>query len=81
VYAHEIEMEREGIRMIPSGREELLYRPKESAESKPRGVVLEGQAEIWTSFAIAMLSHFAVGPARSVFTGRGVVSNCVRGKE
>lgn len=28
---------------------------------------------IWTSFALAMLSHFAVGAARSVFTGRGLV--------
>jgi VIT1/CCC1 family predicted Fe2+/Mn2+ transporter len=28
---------------------------------------------IWTSFAIAMLSHFAIGAARSFFTGRGVV--------
>jgi vacuolar iron transporter family protein len=28
---------------------------------------------IWTSFAIAMLSHFAVGAARSVFTGRGLL--------
>ncbi len=27
---------------------------------------------IWTSFALAMLSHFAVGAARSFFTGRGV---------
>jgi VIT1/CCC1 family predicted Fe2+/Mn2+ transporter/rubrerythrin len=27
---------------------------------------------IWTSFAIAMLSHFAVGAARSFFTGRGI---------
>jgi vacuolar iron transporter family protein len=27
---------------------------------------------IWSSFAIAMLSHFAVGAARSAFTGRGV---------
>ena len=27
---------------------------------------------IWTSFAIAMLSHFAVGAARSVFTGRSI---------
>jgi VIT1/CCC1 family predicted Fe2+/Mn2+ transporter len=26
---------------------------------------------IWTSFAIAMASHFVVGAARSVFTGRG----------
>ena len=28
---------------------------------------------IWTSFDVAMLSHFAVGAARSVFTGRGVL--------
>ena len=28
---------------------------------------------VWTSFGLAMLSHFAVGAARSVFTGRGVV--------
>jgi len=27
---------------------------------------------IWTSFIIAMLPHFGVGAARSVFTGRGV---------
>jgi vacuolar iron transporter family protein len=27
---------------------------------------------IWTSFALAMVSHFVVGAARSVFTGRGV---------
>jgi VIT1/CCC1 family predicted Fe2+/Mn2+ transporter len=27
---------------------------------------------VWTSFAVAMLSHFAVGAARSVFTGRSV---------
>lgn len=26
---------------------------------------------IWTSFAVAMVSHFAVGAARSFFTGRG----------
>jgi VIT1/CCC1 family predicted Fe2+/Mn2+ transporter len=31
-----------------------------------------GTTAILTSFAIAMLSHFAVGAARSVFTGRGV---------
>ena len=31
-----------------------------------------GPAAIWTAFAIAMLSHFAVGAARSFFTGRGV---------
>lgn len=28
---------------------------------------------IWTSFAIAMASHFLVGAARSLFTGRGIV--------
>ena len=28
---------------------------------------------IWTSFGIAMLSHFGVGAARSFFTGRGVI--------
>nr|MBA3556464.1 VIT1/CCC1 transporter family protein [Gemmatimonadales bacterium] len=30
-----------------------------------------GPGAIWTSFALAMLSHFAVGAARSAFTGRG----------
>ncbi len=28
---------------------------------------------VWASFTLAMLSHFAVGAARSVFTGRGVI--------
>src|SRR6478609_874957 len=32
-----------------------------------------GIAAIWTSFAIAMLSHFGVGAMRSVFTGRGII--------
>ena len=32
-----------------------------------------GPLVIWTSFALAMLSHFAVGAARSFFTGRGIV--------
>jgi vacuolar iron transporter family protein len=32
-----------------------------------------GRAAIWTSFALAMASHFAVGAARSFFTGRGVI--------
>jgi vacuolar iron transporter family protein len=31
-----------------------------------------GPAAIWASFALAMISHFAVGAARSFFTGRGV---------
>jgi VIT1/CCC1 family predicted Fe2+/Mn2+ transporter len=35
-------------------------------------VVLGGAAAMWTSFTLAMASHFAVGAARSVFTGRGV---------
>jgi VIT1/CCC1 family predicted Fe2+/Mn2+ transporter len=35
-------------------------------------LVLHGPAAIWTSFAVAMLSHFAVGAARSIFTGRGI---------
>jgi VIT1/CCC1 family predicted Fe2+/Mn2+ transporter len=32
-----------------------------------------GRAAIWTSFLLAMVSHFAVGAARSFFTGRGVI--------
>ena len=28
---------------------------------------------IWISFAISMLSHFVVGAARSIFTGRGII--------
>ena len=35
-------------------------------------MVLHGAAAMWTAFGIAMASHFAVGAARSVFTGRGV---------
>jgi vacuolar iron transporter family protein len=34
---------------------------------------LSGQQAWWTAFSIAMLSHFAVGGARSFFTGRGVI--------
>lgn len=34
--------------------------------------LLDHWAAIWTSFAVSMLSHFAVGAARSVFTGRGI---------
>ena len=128
VYAHEIDMERDEIRMMPDvEREELalLYEAKgverEQARRMARDVmadperalgekvreelkigeahttplkegwitgsatavgalipvapffVFNGQAAIWTSFAVAMLSHFAVGAARSVFTGRGVI--------
>jgi VIT1/CCC1 family predicted Fe2+/Mn2+ transporter len=32
----------------------------------------EGMLAIWISFGLAMLSHFAVGAARSLFTGRGL---------
>jgi VIT1/CCC1 family predicted Fe2+/Mn2+ transporter/rubrerythrin len=35
-------------------------------------LLLEGPAAIWVSFAISMFSHFGVGAARSVFTGRGL---------
>src|SRR3990172_8212491 len=128
VYAHEIDMERDEIRMMPDvEREELalLYEAKglelEQAQRMARDVmadperalgekvreelkigeahttpvkegwitgsatavgalipvapffVFNGQAAIWTSFAVAMLSHFAVGAARSVFTCRGVI--------
>jgi VIT1/CCC1 family predicted Fe2+/Mn2+ transporter len=34
--------------------------------------VFGGAVAIWTSFALAMASHFLVGAARSVFTGRGI---------
>jgi predicted membrane protein (TIGR00267 family) len=34
---------------------------------------LDQRVAMWTSFAIAMASHFAVGAARSVFTGRGIL--------
>jgi VIT1/CCC1 family predicted Fe2+/Mn2+ transporter len=33
---------------------------------------LQGSVAIWTSFTLAMASHFLVGAARSAFTGRGV---------
>src|SRR6267378_3472307 len=36
-------------------------------------LVLQGRAAIWLAFTIAMVSHFAVGAARSFFTGRGVI--------
>src|SRR5437016_1064720 len=36
-------------------------------------VLSTGPWAIWTSFGIAMLSHFGVGAARSFFTGRGVI--------
>ncbi len=36
-------------------------------------LVLRGPVAVWTAFTLAMLSHFAVGGARSFFTGRGIV--------
>jgi len=33
---------------------------------------LDHAAAIWTSLAVSMLAHFAIGAARSIFTGRGV---------
>ncbi len=36
-------------------------------------LVLPARAAAWTAFSIAMVSHFAVGGARSLFTGRGVI--------
>ena len=35
-------------------------------------LMLEGMTAIWVSFIASMASHFLVGAARSVFTGRGV---------
>jgi predicted membrane protein (TIGR00267 family) len=34
--------------------------------------VLDHGAAVWTSLAISMLTHFAIGAARSLFTGRSV---------
>ena len=36
-------------------------------------LVLHGMPAIWVSFILSMASHFFVGAARSVFTGRGVI--------
>src|SRR5437870_5045264 len=128
VYAHEIAMEKEEIRIMPEVEEEelaLVYQTKgidagiarklaadvmrdsqRALEEQVREelkigeahatpfkegwvtgaataigafipvapfLVLSGRAAVWTAFSIAMLSHFAVGAARSVFTGRGVL--------
>ena len=35
-------------------------------------LVLEHGAAVWVSLAISMLAHFAIGAARSLFTGRSV---------
>ncbi len=128
VYAHEIAMEKEEIRLMPEVEEEelaLVYEakgiepgiarrmaaevmqdPQRALDEKVREelkigeahatplkegwitgaatavgafipvapfLVLTGTAAVWTAFTIAMLSHFAVGGARSFFTGRGVI--------
>jgi VIT1/CCC1 family predicted Fe2+/Mn2+ transporter len=33
---------------------------------------MDASTAIWASLTVAMLAHFAIGAARSVFTGRGV---------
>jgi len=126
VYAHEIAMEKEEIRVMPDVEEEelaLLYEAKgvERAEASRIAadvmrdparaldeqvreelkigaarstpfregwvtgastavgalipvapfLALSGPAAVWTAFGLAMASHFAVGAARSFFTGRG----------
>jgi vacuolar iron transporter family protein len=35
-------------------------------------LILHGPSAVWVAFTISMLSHFGVGGARSIFTGRGV---------
>jgi VIT1/CCC1 family predicted Fe2+/Mn2+ transporter len=128
VYAHEIAMEREEIRLMPEVEEEemaLVYEAKGIEAGQARAMAAEvmrdpqraldeqvreelkigeahttpakeglitgaatavgafipvapflfmqGRAAMWTAFTIAMLSHFAVGAARSFFTGRGII--------
>src|SRR5437870_13149722 len=128
VYAHEIAMEKEEIRLMPDVEQEelmLLYQAKgvdprtahrmasEVMQDPQRALgeqvreelkigeahatpfkegwltgaatavgalipvapflVLPARAAAWTAFTIAMLSHFLVGAARSLFTGRGVI--------
>ena len=127
VYEHEIEVEREEIRLMPDLEEEelaLIYAargvPEEQARELAKEVMsdperalgekiqtelkigeiyatpfkegwitgiataigafipvapflfIEGMLAIWVSFALAMMSHFAVGAARSLFTGRSL---------
>ena len=127
VYEHEIEVEREEIRLMPDVEEDelaLIYEtrgiPKEQARALAQEVMsdpeqaleekiqaelkigethttplnegwitglataigafipvapflfTEGMLAIWISFTLAMLSHFAVGAARSFFTGRSL---------
>ena len=128
VYAHEIAMEREEIRLMPDLEEEelaLIYEAKGVERQRAKEIsrdimqdaelaleemvreelkigpahttpfkegwitgfataigaiipvapffLMQGSAAIWTSFAVAMISHFGVGAFRSVFTGRGML--------
>lgn len=127
VYEHEIEVEKEEIRLMPDIEEDelaLIYEtrgiPKEQARELAQEVMsdperaleekiqselkigeahttplnegwitglatavgafipvapflfTQGMPAIWISFTLAMMSHFAVGAARSFFTGRGL---------
>ncbi len=127
VYAHEIAMERDEIRLMPELEEEelaLIYEakgfdaararalaseimasPQDALEEQVREelgigephttplregwitglatavgaiipvapfLVLSGRGAVWASFGLAMAFHFAVGGARSLFTGRGL---------
>ena len=127
VYEHEIEVEKEEIRLMPDLEEEelaLIYAargvPEEQARALAKEVMsdperalgekiqtelkigevyttpfkegwitglataigafipvapflfTEGMLAIWISFTLAMMSHFVVGAARSLFTGRGL---------
>jgi len=127
VHAHQIEMERHEMRLMPDLEEEelaLIYEakglPKDRAQETARhmmqdpaqalnamvreelnihpaelaplkdGVVtgtatavgafipiapflvMEHASAVWLSLAVSMLAHFAIGAARSLFTGRGI---------
>lgn len=127
VHAHQIEMERHELRLMPDLEEEelaLIYEakglpvdraretahavmqdPQRALETKVReelnihpaelaplkdGVItgtataigalipilpfllMEHGTAVWLSLAVSMLAHFAIGAARSMFTGRGV---------
>ena len=128
VYEHEIEVERDEIRLMPDIEEDeltLIYTtrgvPKEHARILAKEVMSDpdraleekiqaelkigvthttpfkdgwvtglataigafipvapflftsGATAIWISFTLAMISHFLVGAARSLFTGRGLI--------
>lgn len=128
VYEHEIDVEKEEIRLMPDIEEDelaLIYEargiPKEQARNLAHEIMQDparalkekiqaelkigethttplregwitglataigafipvvpflfddGHLAIWMAFALAMVSHFAVGAARSLFTGRGII--------